>query len=65
MLACTNGWHHFEGQSKQIEMGIKELSSKGRKVPIISVDRNHGGPCFGSFPHFALAGTGNDNVSFE
>ena len=65
VLGCTNGLHCFEGQSHQIKMGREELSSRGRKVPIIDVDGNHGGPCFGLFPSFAPAGTGNDNVYFE
>ena len=39
--------------------------SRGRNVPIIGVDWNHGGYCFGLFPSFAPTGTLNANVSFE
>ena len=60
----TNGWHYFKGQHKRIKIGREELTWRGRKIPIVGVDRNYGGHCFDLFPNFAPTGTGNDNISF-
>ena len=48
-----------------MKIGRKELTLRGREIPIVGVDRNYGGHCFELFPSFATTGTGNDNISFE
>jgi len=45
-----------------MKIGRKELTLRGREIPIVGVDWNYGGHSFDLFPSFSPTGTGNDNI---